>query len=129
MESGNAFTIFFYSFPHISVRSMSACNQYGESLIHLACRRSSFQIVQFLLTHGASAVTVDDFGRTPFHDACWRPDPRFDIIVCLLQHSPELIRCQDIRGSFALAYICKDNWAMYCAFLFHQRDLYWPKLN
>ena len=105
---------------------MNACNVHGESIVHLACRRASFETVHFILKHGGDPYAVDDFGRTPFHDACWRTDPRFDIIVLLLKYNDKLLCSQDIRGAFALSYIIKENWLQWCAFLFHLRDVYWP---
>jgi Ankyrin repeats (many copies) len=45
-------------------RCMSACNRYGESIIHMACRRGNGQALAFLMRCGAKVGVTDDFGRT-----------------------------------------------------------------
>lgn len=110
-------------------RLMSACNLYSESIVHIACRRANLDVVDFVLGHGGDIGIVDDFGRTPLHDACWRPSPQFDIITLLLDKNLDLIRTVDIRGSSPLSYVRKENWIDWCAFLFHQREKYWRSLH
>eukprot|EP01034_Spumella_vulgaris_P027493 gene27493-34217_t len=78
---------------------MSACNQFSESIVHLACRRSTPEVVHYLLTHISSDPLYDDYGRSILHDACWRPEPRFDIFALLLDHyrGGEVLRRSDVR--------------------------------
>jgi hypothetical protein len=52
---------------HQAGRSMSACNRFSESIVHMACRRAELDVVQFILTHGGDVNIVDDYGRTPLH--------------------------------------------------------------
>lgn len=109
-------------------RSMNACNKYSESVVHMACRRADFRIIEFLLTHGGSAMIVDDYGRTPLHDACWRTEPAFDIVTLLLDQNKDLLCVTDARGALPLKYVVSEkHWLPWCAYLFHQRDKYWPK--
>ena len=110
---------------HRQGRSMAACNIYSESMIHMACRRADLTTVNYVLSHGADLRGIDDFGRTPLHDACWRATPRFDIVTLLLDIDPDLILTVDIRGSTPLSYVRKEHWLQWCAFLFHQKDRYW----
>ena len=110
---------------HRQGRTMLACNIYSESMIHMACRRSDLTTVNYILSHGADLRGIDDFGRTPLHDACWRATPRFDIVTLLLDIDPDLILTVDIRGSTPLSYVRKEHWLQWCAFLFHQKDRYW----
>jgi hypothetical protein len=49
---------------HKAGRCMSACNRYGESIIHMACRRGNGQALAFLMRCGAKVGVTDDFGRT-----------------------------------------------------------------
>lgn len=108
---------------------MSACNRHSESIVHMACRRSDLDIVLFLLEHGADISIVDDFGRTPLHDACWRPEPRFDIVALIMEANIDLIRYSDVRGSTPLNYVRQEHWIQWCAFLFHMMEKHWPPLN
>ena len=51
---------------------MSACNRFSESIVHIACRRSDYEVVEYIVKNGGDCCIVDDYGRTPLHDACWR---------------------------------------------------------
>lgn len=51
--------------------SPSPCNAYGESLVHLICRRGDADMLQVMLDMGTDIAVADDFGRTLLHDACW----------------------------------------------------------
>ena len=109
--------------------SMSACNKFSESIVHMACRRADFETVDYILRHGGDTGLVDDYGRTPLHDACWRSAPRFDVVTLLLDRNIDLLRMIDVRGANALKYICQDHWLQWCAYFFHQKDKYWPPIN
>lgn len=91
----------------------------------MACRRASAEVVQFLIAHDAEIDIVDDYGRTPLHDACWRPEPRFDIVTLLLDANLDLLRYQDARGFVPLQYVREDHWLHWCAYLFNQIEKYW----
>lgn len=109
-------------------RDMTACNKFSESIIHMACRRSHYNIVQFLLLHGGDFSVVDDYGRTPLHDACWRTEPAFDIVTLILDSdgNTERLLYTDARGSIPLQYVRTEHWTQWCAYLFHQKEKYWP---
>lgn len=106
-------------------RCMNACNRFSESIIHMACRRSDFQVVQYVLQNGADLSVVDDFGRTPLHDACWSSEPRFDVATLLLDYDPQLLLKVDVRGCSPLKYVREEHWLHWCAFLFYQKERYW----
>ena len=112
---------------------MMACNSFGESVIHQACRRSSFDVVAFMISQSGApqmaASLVDDCGRTPLHDACWRQTPNFGIITLLMDFNRSLILTGDVRGASPLAYCREEHWLDWCAYLFHQKDRYWPPLQ
>lgn len=92
----------------------------------MACRRSSYELNQFLLHHGADFSIVDDYGRNPLHDACWRPEPNFDLVELIMNSNPNLIRMCDLRGSSPLNYVREEHWPFWCAFLLLNMDKYWP---
>jgi hypothetical protein len=110
---------------HSQGRSLSACNRFSESIVHMACRRSSIEVIKFLLDNGADITISDDYGRTPLHDACWRPEPCFDIVALLLNHNLDLLRFQDVRGFIPLHYVREEHWLQWCAFFFNQIEKYW----
>jgi ankyrin repeat protein len=110
-------------------RTMSACNRYSESILHMAARRSSFDVVEFILQNGGDLNIVDDYGRTPLHDACWRTDTSFDIITLLLDLNLDLIRTADIRGACPLSYVRECHWLDWCAYFFHQKEKYWEHIS
>jgi len=111
-----------------SGKIMQCCNRFGESIMHMACRRRSIKVVQFLLEDCDSSVRLrDDFGRTPLHDACWTTDTEFEIVKMLLTKDPDLLLFSDKRGHTPLHYTRKDSWGNWCRFLSEHRDLLQPK--
>jgi len=103
---------------HSEGHSMEACNKFGDSIVHLACRRNSEQVLSFLLQEcKVGAKLVCDYGRTPLHDACWTTSPNYTIIAMLLDASPDLLYVKDARGSTALEYLKKEFWQGMCSFL------------
>jgi hypothetical protein len=53
---------------------MDACNRFGESVLHMACRRGATPMVAFLMADCGLQVNIsDDFGRTPLHGM--KPSP------------------------------------------------------
>eukprot|EP00607_Mallomonas_marina_P008825 CAMPEP_0182420916 /NCGR_PEP_ID=MMETSP1167-20130531/6031_1 /TAXON_ID=2988 /ORGANISM="Mallomonas Sp, Strain CCMP3275" /LENGTH=316 /DNA_ID=CAMNT_0024597493 /DNA_START=125 /DNA_END=1075 /DNA_ORIENTATION=+ len=111
---------------HSQGRSMMACNKFGESILHLASRRSTPDVVEYLLTNGGNLRLLDDYGRNPLHDACWRSEPDFEVIMMIMDRDLELVRMEDVRGATPLNYIRQEFWMHWSAFLYHQRGKYWP---
>ena len=88
---------------HADGINLQCGNRFGETLIHLACRRSTKRLVSFLLDEaGVSLGVRDDFGRTPLHDACWRAEPDLDLLGMLIDREPELLMLSDKRGHFLI---------------------------
>ncbi|GFH55103.1 hypothetical protein CTEN210_11579 [Chaetoceros tenuissimus] len=99
-------------------RSLQACNNFGESLSHLACRRSSVELIRFLLEEGNVSLRVrDDYGRTPLHDALWRKEPDFELVSLILDHEPELLMISDKRGHLPLDYCRREHWGQWIYYL------------
>jgi len=110
-------------------RMMQCCNRFGESIVHMACRRGSISIVTFLIDECGSSIRLrDDYGRTPLHDACWTVQLNFEIIKKLLLIEPDLILMSDKRGHTPLDYVRKDSWEQCCQFLDENRNLLVRKL-
>jgi hypothetical protein len=98
--------------------TMQCGNKFGETIIHTACRRGLYDVLQFLIADaGVSIQVVCDSGRTPLHDACWTTKPNWNIINLLLNNCPDLLYITDNRGYTPLDYIPKQLWNDWCDFL------------
>ncbi|CAB9524993.1 ANK [Seminavis robusta] len=74
-------------------RPLKCSNKFGESILHLACRKGFVEVTRFLVQEaGVPLAVCDDYGRSPLHDACWRRhDGRtFELIDIILQKCPDL---------------------------------------
>jgi hypothetical protein len=101
----------------------NACNAFGESLLHLACRKGMTQVVQFLVgTAKLSCWVHDDYGRTIAHDMCWTVQPNWCLVQFVLEHAPALLTLSDVRGHIALDYVPKSDWDVWLDFLAERID-------
>lgn len=103
--------------------SMECCNRFGESLLHMACRRGFLEVVQFLLEEVGLAVCIrDDCGRTPLHDACWHAQPQLRICEMLLERDPRLLLIADKRGHTPFQYARDNDWPLWRTMLYDHRE-------
>ena len=103
-------------------------NRFGESLLHLACRRGRTDMVRFLVVEMGSCPRevlsiMDDCHKTPLHDACWTPTPNFELVHLLLQHAPEQVVRKDIRGNTPFDYVRREDYGVWLRFLWERRPL------
>jgi ankyrin repeat protein len=104
-------------------KALDCFNRFGESLLHLACRRGCTEIVEFLLEQpGVCLRIVDDCGRTPLHDACWNATPQLDICKRILEQEPALFLITDKRGYTPFQYARDQHWHIWRQFLFDNRE-------
>jgi ankyrin repeat protein len=91
----------------------------------------SYQMLRILLDVGHCDVTncVDDFGRTPLHDACWSIHPCWDTITTLLSMDRTLLLLRDCRGALPLSYIPKQREQEWLEYLSTQKDYLFPVLT
>jgi len=107
----------------------NACNEFGESILHAACRRGDYAMIQVLIEAHASVQVVDDFGRAPLHDAFWTASPNLNTIQLLMDQDPWLLCLMDSRGSTPLEYVRKEHWNIWIDFLRDTADRYWLNVN
>jgi len=97
---------------------LKACNQFGENLLHLACRIGICQsILEFLLEEAHVALNVRDrFGRTPLHNACMSAHPNFQNIDYLIATQPRMVLFEDDKGKVPFDLIphrCYEQWTRF----------------
>ena len=108
---------------HNSGRTLSCCNRFGESLIHMACRRGYANTVTYLLEEAHVSVRIrDDCGRTPLHDACWHRTTQYEIVDTIIRVDPALLCISDKRGHTPFAYARREHWPVWRQFLFDRTD-------
>jgi hypothetical protein len=113
---------------HQQGRPLKCSNRFGESLLHLACRKSMVPVVDFLVNEaGVPLNVVDDKGRNPLHDAFWTCEPSHELVDLIIKGCPDLLLISDKRGHTPLAYARRSHWATWVNYLKERSDLVAPK--
>jgi len=109
------------SFLKEKKNSLKDCrNQFGENLLHLACRMGGIagEVISFLIQEAKVPLNVRDrFGRTPLHHACMSSHPNFDTIECVIRHVPRIcLLFEDDTGNIPFDLIpsrCYEGWTRF----------------
>lgn len=105
--------------------SLICCNRFGESLLHIACRRGFHEMVKLILDQPEMSVRiVDDCGRTPLHDLCWNPSPQLEICKWILEKEPSLFLLRDKRNFSPFDYTRQEHWVVWKRFLLENKELF-----
>jgi ankyrin repeat protein len=105
--------------------TLESCNRFGESLLHIACRRGNTEMVKFLVEEVKVSVHIaDDMNRIPLHDACWASKSNFEIVELLLREAPEHALCADKRGHMPFDYTRQPDWKEWVGFLSEHESLF-----
>jgi len=113
-----------------SGKSLQSCNSFGESLIHMACRRGFTEVVSFLMKEGSVSIRVrDDYGRTPMHDACWTCDPNSELMDVLISEDASLLLLSDKRGHTPLDYVRREHWSYWNDYLMSRQEIIADKID
>jgi hypothetical protein len=108
--------------------AFNACNRFGESFIHMACRCGHVDTVKLLVERGnVSLLARDDFGRTPLHDSFWTSKPKYELVEYIISKFPELLVVPDVRGHLPLNYARREHWDGWFDFFSKRRELLRPK--
>ena len=109
-------------------RTLQCANRFGESILHMACRRGFTDVVRFLIKEaGVSPRVRDDMGRTPMHDACWTCEPNPELAKLLIKECPELLVLKDRRGSAPFEYTRLEHAEAWSAFLQEKQEIFSQK--
>jgi hypothetical protein len=110
---------------HQNGRPLKCSNKFGESLLHLACRRGFLDVATFLIKEaGVTVRVIDDYGRTPLHDVCWMCEPNFELFELIITACADLIFMKDRRGHTPLEYARREHWGAYVKFLGERQELF-----
>mmetsp|Transcript_2092 Transcript_2092/g.3073 ORF Transcript_2092/g.3073 Transcript_2092/m.3073 type:complete len:414 (+) Transcript_2092:106-1347(+) len=103
---------------------LQIANEYGDTLLHIACRYVHLQVVQFLIEEASLSVWVhDERGQTPLHCLCHSTDPAvWDVVDFLLLYHQEgevanLFLVQDEQGFMPLDYAPRETWSIWVKYL------------
>lgn len=111
----------------VGVLTGNGCNKFGESTLHLACRRGHTEIVRYLLEEVKVDINArDDYYRNPLHDACWTPEPEFELVDLLLRKAPHQLVMKDVRGSTPFDYVRPETNGKWLRFLWERRAILHP---
>ena len=110
-------------------RTLKCSNQFGESILHLACRKGLVPVVKFLVHEAHVPLRViDDMGRSPLCDAFWTSEPNFELLDLILKECPDLLYVKDKRGHSPLAYARRNHWNKWTKYLSQlPRDMIAPQ--
>jgi len=105
-------------------RTLQAANNFGESVLHMACRRGFLKVVRFLLEEAHVHLCLrDDTGRTPLHDACWTATPNLELVNYLVEKDCDLLLMKDKRGHLPFDYVRKKDWSLWLNQYFYQKNM------
>jgi hypothetical protein len=103
--------------------SLNCCNRFGESLLHIACRRGFVEIVRLILDQPKACIRIsDDCGRNPLHDLCWNPSPQLQLCKWLLEREPSLFFLRDKRGFTPFDYARQEHWTIWKNFVLENQE-------
>jgi len=113
---------------HAEGKNLQCCNRFGESLIHMVCRRGFVDMATFLIHEAGVSLRVrDDCGRTPLHDACWASTPAYELVELLITEDPDLLLIADKRGHAPFEYARREHWHYWHRFLYDRWYLMCPR--
>lgn len=107
--------------------SPSACNKYGETMVHRVSKAGNLKLLTIFLECGASVQVASDYGRTPLHEVCMATKPSFESFEEILKRDPRLLFMTDARGATPMAYIRKEYYDPWIRFFAGILDTYWPR--
>jgi hypothetical protein len=85
--------------------SPNPCNQWGDGILGMVCKRANLPIFQCLLDHGCNLRVVDGFGRTPLHHCCWASTFCKPMVEAIVERDPTQLLIEDKHGKTPLEYL------------------------
>lgn len=106
--------------------SPNPCNQFGDSILSLICKRADFSVFKLMVDHGCDLQVSDSFGRTCLHSLAWAGNFSAPMAKVILDVDLNQLLIQDKRGQCPLECVRKEHWNEWISFLRENMDVYWP---
>lgn len=106
--------------------SPNPCNQFGDSILSLICKRAGFNVFKVMVDHGCDLQVCDSFGRTCLHSLTWAGEFSEPMAKVILDADLNQLLISDKRGQCPLECVRKDKWNEWISFLRERMDDYWP---
>jgi hypothetical protein len=106
--------------------SPNPTNKFGDTLLHLVCKRANERVLQCLIQHGCDLQVADSFGRTPLHHVAWSGTFSSKNAKTLLDADVCQILVEDQHHKCPLEYVRTEDWPKWIDFLRQHVDEYWP---
>lgn len=106
--------------------SPNPCNQFGDSILSLICKRADYSVFSVLVDQGCDLQICDSFGRTALHNLAWASRFSGPMAKVILDYDLHQVLLEDKRGQCPLEYVRQDKWGEWISFLRANMDVYWP---
>jgi len=106
--------------------SPNPCNQFGDSILSLICKRADYSVFSVLVDQGCDLQICDSFGRTALHNLAWASQFSGPMAKVILDTDLHQLLLEDKRGQCPLEYVRQDKWGEWISFLRANMDEYWP---
>ena len=109
--------------------SPNPCNQFGDSILSLICKRADYNVFAVFLEHGCDLRVCDSFGRTALHHLAWAGKFSAPLAKAILTCDPHQILMEDKLGKCPMEYVRGSKSEQWIAFWNEHADVIWPPLS
>lgn len=106
--------------------SPNPCNQFGDAILSLICKRAAYDVFKVFVDHGCDLQVCDSFGRTALHNLAWSGQFSSAMAKIIMDSDLNQLLIEDDRGQCPLEYVRRGHWDEWICFLKDNVDIYWP---
>ncbi|KAI2501362.1 hypothetical protein MHU86_13098 [Fragilaria crotonensis] len=107
--------------------SPNPCNQFGDAILSLICKRADYSVFSVFLEHGCDLRVCDSFGRTALHHLAWAGKFSDQMARGILERDPIQVLMEDKQGKCPMECVRRDQWPAWIEFLKENMDSFWPE--
>ena len=107
--------------------SPNPCNQFGDAILSLICKRANDSVFSVFMEHGCDLRVCDSFGRTPLHHLAWAGQFSGPIASAILERDRIQVLMEDKQGKCPMECVRRDQWDAWIDFWKKNVDLIMPK--